>query len=79
MSKSILEQTAVSIILEQHGTYEKHFKNLDQLIMTYRDGRQNEILTVLVSIRKSLRSLFELAIRYIEDEDEDENKSEKLT
>ena len=70
MSNSILEQTAISIILEQHGTYEKHFKNLDQLIMTYRDGRQNEILTVLVSIRKSLRSLFELALRYVEDEDE---------
>ena len=76
MSKSILEQTAVSIILEQHGTYEQHFSNLDRLIVSYRDGRQNEILTVLVSIRKSLKSLFELALRYVEDEDE--SKSEKL-
>ena len=68
MSKSILEQTAVSIILEQHGTYEQHFSNLDRLIVSYRDGRQNEILTVLVSIPKSLKSLFELALRYVEDE-----------
>ena len=76
MSKSILEQTAVSIILEQHGTYEQHFSNLDRLIVSYRDGRQNEILTVLVSIRKSLKSLFELSLKYVEEEDE--SKSEKL-
>ena len=76
MQNQFLEQTAVSIILEQHGSYEKHFKNLDYVISSYRAGRQDEILTVLVSIRKSLKALFELAINYSENQDED--KCEKL-
>ena len=61
MQNQFLEQTAVSIILEQHGSYEKHFKNLDYVISSYRDGRQDEILTVLVSIRKSFKSSFRVS------------------
>ena len=76
MQNHLLEQTAVAIILEQHGSYDRHFKNLDSVISSYRNLKQNEILTVLVSIRKSLKALFELAIDYADNEDDD--KSEKL-
>lgn len=76
MQNHLLEQTAVAIILEQHGSYDRHFKNLDSVISSYRNLKQNEILTVLVSIRKSLKALFELAIDYADNEDDD--KGEKL-
>lgn len=76
MQNHLLEQTAVAIILEQHGSYDRHFKNLDSVISSYRNLEQNEILTVLVSIRKSLKALFELAIDYADNEDDD--KGEKL-
>lgn len=76
MQNHLLEQTAVAIILEQHGSYDRHFKNLDSVISSYRNLEQNEILTVLVSIRKSLKALFELAIDYADNEDDD--KDEKL-
>lgn len=76
MQNHLLEQTAVAIILEHHGSYDRHFKNLDSVISSYRNINQNEILTVLVSIRKSLKALFELAIDYASNEDDD--KGEKL-
>lgn len=76
MQNHLLEQTAVAIILEHHGSYDRHFKNLDSVISSYRNIDQNEILTVLVSIRKSLKALFELAIDYSSNEDDD--KGEKL-
>ena len=57
MQNHLLEQTAVAIILEHHGSYDRHFKNLDSVISSYRNIDQNEILTVLVSIRKSLNEL----------------------
>lgn len=76
MQNHLLEQAAVAIILEQHGSYDRHFKNLDSVISSYRNLEQNEILTVLVSIRKSLKALFELAIDYADNEDDD--KGEKL-
>lgn len=76
MQNHLLEQTAVAIILKHHGSYDRHFKNLDSVISSYRNIDQNEILTVLVSIRKSLKALFELAIDYAGNEDDD--KSEKL-
>ena len=76
MQNHLLEQAAVAIILEQNGSYDRHFKNLDSVISSYRNLKQNEILTVLVSIRKSLKALFELAIDYAENEEED--KSERL-
>ena len=76
MQNHLLEQTAVAIILEHRGSYDRHFKNLDSVISSYRNIDQNEILTVLVSIRKSLKALFELAIDYASNEDDD--KGEKL-
>lgn len=76
MQNHLLEHTAVAIILEHHGSYDRHFKNLDSVISSYRNIDQNEILTVLVSIRKSLKALFELAIDYASNEDDD--KGEKL-
>ena len=76
MQNHLLEQTSVAIILEHHGSYDRHFKNLDSVISSYRNIDQNEILTVLVSIRKSLKALFELAIDYASNEDDD--KGEKL-
>ena len=76
MQNHLLEQTAVPIILEHHSSYDRHFKNLDSVISSYRNIDQNEILTVLVSIRKSLKALFELAIDYASNEDDD--KGEKL-
>lgn len=67
MQNDLLENTAVELILQHSLDYDKRFYQLDKAIALYKDGSQNEILAVLMTIRKSTNALFKMAVEYTTD------------
>lgn len=76
MQNDIIENAAVELILQHSLEYEIRFNQLDQAIALYQDGSQNEILAVLMTIRKSINALFKLAVKY--GNDQSKESSEQL-
>lgn len=60
-NEKLVVETVLSIISEQGKVYEESkFKQLDQVILEFKNYERSETVAAIIIIRKGLKSLFEL-------------------
>lgn len=60
-NEKLVVETVLSIIAEQGKVYEESkFKQLDQVILEFKNYERSETVAAIIIIRKGLKSLFEL-------------------
>lgn len=60
-NEQLVVETVLSIISEQGKVYEESkFKQLDQVILEFKNYERSETVAAIIIIRKGLKSLFEL-------------------